>query len=189
MPKSTLPSSRGEEKQEGTMRAVPVPAPPCPTAGPGHFLQGSGSSQALRWLAQPLSEQEDACCRLEPCLDAPCPDRQRHFQTCLAAVSHPPQGGCCAKIAGEVGQVRPGDAEAVPAQSSLWDASTRIRDRSSSLAWDRDQPKPSRRKVQENMARRLLGSQSFQQAMLPTKGGPQHRGAERVMSVSPPSVE
>lgn len=42
MPKSTSPSSCGEEKQEGTMRAVPAPAPPCPTAGPGHFLQGSG---------------------------------------------------------------------------------------------------------------------------------------------------
>lgn len=47
MPKSTLPPSCGGEKQEGTMRAVPVPAPPCPTAGPGHFLQGSGSLVAL----------------------------------------------------------------------------------------------------------------------------------------------
>lgn len=28
------------------MRAGPVPAPPCPTAGPGHFLRGSGSSVA-----------------------------------------------------------------------------------------------------------------------------------------------
>ena len=46
MPKSTLPSSRGEEKQEGTMRAVPVPAPPCPATGPGNFLQGWGSPVA-----------------------------------------------------------------------------------------------------------------------------------------------
>lgn len=28
------------------MRAGPAPAPPCPTAGPGHFLQGLGSSVA-----------------------------------------------------------------------------------------------------------------------------------------------
>lgn len=69
MPKSTFFSSCGEEKQEGTMRPVPVPAPPCPTVGPGHFLQ----AWALWWLTQLLSEQEASCCRLELCLDAPCP--------------------------------------------------------------------------------------------------------------------
>lgn len=47
MPKSTLPPSCGGEKQERTMRAVPVPAPPCPSAGPGHFLWGWGSLVAL----------------------------------------------------------------------------------------------------------------------------------------------
>lgn len=69
MPKSTLSSSRGEEKQEGTMRPVPVPAPPCPTVGPGHFLQGLGSLVARAAAGR----AEASCCRLEPYLDAPCP--------------------------------------------------------------------------------------------------------------------
>lgn len=75
---------------------------------------------------------------------------------------------------GELVQGRLGDAEAVPGQSSLWAASTRSRDGSSSLAWDRDQPKPSRRKVQENMAQVLLGAQNFWWAMPHAREGPQH---------------
>lgn len=42
-----------------------------PSAGTSlsHFLQ----AQALWWLVQLLSEQESSCCRLESCVDTPCP--------------------------------------------------------------------------------------------------------------------
>lgn len=48
------------------------------------------------------------------------------------------------------------------------------RDESSFLAWNRDQPKPSRKKVQENMAWDILGLKNFHQPMLHTRASPQH---------------
>ena len=171
MPKSTLPSSCGEEKQEGTMRAVPVPAPPCPTAGPGHFLQGSGFS-----VAHAAAERAGGFLLRAGALPGRTLPGVGRGTSKLALLQYPtlPSVDAVPGSLGELVQARPGDAEAVPGPSSLWTASMRSRDGSSSLAWDREQPKPSRRKVQENMAWVLLGVQNFQWAVLHTREGPQH---------------
>lgn len=84
---------------------------------------------------------------------------------------------------GELVQARPADAENVPGQSSPWTASTRSRDGSSFLAWNRGQPKPSRKKVQENVSWDILGLKNFHQAMLHTGEGSQHGDAERSTSI------
>lgn len=111
MPKSTLPPSHGGEKQEGTVRAVPAPAPPCSTAGPGHFLQGSGSLVAC-------AATERAGFMLQAGALPGCAlSGVSRGTSKLALLPYPtlPRVDAVPRSLGELVRSRPGDAEAVPA--------------------------------------------------------------------------
>lgn len=107
MPKSTLPSSHGEEKQEGTMRAVPVPAPPCPTTEPGHFLQGSGSPVACA-----AAERAGGFLLQPGAMPGRTLPRVGRDTSKLALLLYPtlPRADAVPGLLGELVQARPGDA-------------------------------------------------------------------------------